>query len=81
MTTLDKTHFTEVERIGILLKNRRTSAAASAAASLAGVKGPDDLPLRPEVCVRVDEVWDLCLRGRGRRRGRRRERSKPPEKA
>lgn len=50
MTTLDKTHFTEVERIGILLKNRRTSAAASAAASLAGVKGPDDLPLRPEVC-------------------------------
>lgn len=48
VTTLDKTHFTEVERIGILLKNRRTSAAASAAASLAGVKGPDDLPLRPE---------------------------------
>lgn len=48
ITTLDKTHFTEVERIGILLKNRRTSAAASAAASLAGVKGPDDLPLRPE---------------------------------
>lgn len=49
VTTLDKTHFAEVERIGILLKNRRTSAAASAAASLAGVKGPDDLPLRPEV--------------------------------
>lgn len=49
VTTLEKTHFTEVERIGILLKNRRTSAAASAAASLAGVKGPDDLPLRPEV--------------------------------
>lgn len=49
VTTLDKTHFAEVEKIGILLKNRRTSAAASAAASLAGVKGPDDLPLRPEV--------------------------------
>lgn len=48
VTTLDKTHFAEVERIGILLKNRRTSAAASAAATLAGVKGPDDLPLRPE---------------------------------
>lgn len=67
MTTLDKTHFTEVERIGILLKNRRTSAAASAAASLAGVKGPDDLPLRPEVCVRVDEVWDLCFEGPGKK--------------
>ncbi|CAM9873566.1 unnamed protein product [Ectocarpus sp. 4 AP-2014] len=51
VTTLDKTHFTEVERIGILLKNRRTSAAASAAATLAGVKGPDDLPLRPEIPV------------------------------
>lgn len=51
VTTLDKTHFGEVEKIGILLKNRRTSAAASAAASLAGVKGPDDLPLRPEVRI------------------------------
>ncbi|CAM9145756.1 unnamed protein product [Ectocarpus sp. 12 AP-2014] len=51
VTTLDKTHFTEVDRIGILLKNRRTSAAASAAATLAGVKGPDDLPLRPEIPV------------------------------
>lgn len=49
VTTLDKTHFQEVEKMGILLKNRRTSAAASAAASLAGVKGPDDLPIRPEV--------------------------------
>lgn len=49
VTTLDKTHFSEVEKIGILLKNRRTSAAASAAASHAGVKGPDDLPMRPEV--------------------------------
>lgn len=60
MTTLDKTHFAEVERIGILLKNRRTSAAASAAASLAGVKGPDDLPLRPEVRVMRQRLRCIC---------------------
>lgn len=59
VTTLDKTHFVEVERIGILLKNRRTSAAASAAASLAGVKGPDDLPLRPEVSYFITSVFHL----------------------
>lgn len=64
VTTLDKTHFGEVERIGILLKNRRTSAAASAAASLAGVKGPDDLPLRPEVKRRQEALFffvSVCL--------------------